>query len=73
MANANLTDREARRAARRNASLSVADASGGKVCGCCGKAYTRPEFLALALPSNGVGEAMGLVWRNCSCGSTLVG
>ena len=70
----NLTDREARRAARRSINLAVVDHNEGvKECHCCGATYDRAAFLALALPSNGIGQAMGLIWRNCSCGSTLVG
>lgn len=42
-----------------------------KICKCCRKVYTREEFLALALPSNGIGSMGGLLWRNCACRSTL--
>ena len=71
MSNLTATEKAARRAARA-AFTPVATAAEVKVCSCCGLTYSRPEFLALALPSNGVGESMGMQWRNCSCRSTLV-
>ena len=43
-----------------------------KRCKCCGQAYSLTEFLALALPANGIALLHGLHWRNCACGGTLV-
>lgn len=40
-----------------------------KLCS-CGHVYKRAQFVALPQPPNG-GEAMGLLWRNCACGSTI--
>jgi hypothetical protein len=42
--------------------------SPGKACA-CGRAYTRREFVAL--PRCGRDGDAGLIWRHCSCGSTL--
>lgn len=51
-----------------------------KQCG-CGQVYSIAQFLALGLPSNGVGETRDTdydgtpllqIWRNCTCGSTLM-
>lgn len=68
------TELEARRAARRARTEAIGSTVQAevKVCGCCRKSYDRAAFLALALPSNGIGESMGMTWRNCSCDSTLV-
>ena len=43
-----------------------------KRCKICGKTYSLPDFFALALPDNGIGQLHGLHWRNCECGGTLV-
>lgn len=39
-------------------------------CGCCGMRYSKKEFLELDLLKKG-NRAGGLVYRNCSCRSTV--
>lgn len=36
----------------------------------CGLSYTRRAFLRLAIPAGG-DHMHGLIWRQCSCGSTI--
>lgn len=44
-------------------------------CKTCGTVHTAKAFHALPLPGNGKGETvtggMKMLWRNCTCGSTL--
>jgi hypothetical protein len=46
-----------------------------KTCQPCGRGYTGPEWARLPLAVTAEspnGMAMGLEWRNCPCGGTMV-
>lgn len=36
----------------------------------CGQSYTLRAFMQLPIPTGG-GQMHGLLWRQCSCGSTI--